>query len=73
MLPKMTVPEGPLMIVFRFGFSNMGADFDNPLKPTIDCLSKKYKFNDNNIYEAHVQKVKVPKGQEYFEFEITAI
>lgn len=73
MLPKITVPEGPLSIVFRFGFSNMGSDIDNPLKCTIDCLSKKYKFNDNNIHEVHVQKVKVPKGQEYFEFEIIAI
>jgi len=73
MLPKLKVPEGPLMIVFRFGFSNVMSDWDNPVKPLQDIMQKKYGFNDKNIQEAHVQKVKVPKGQEYFEFEITAI
>lgn len=73
MLPKMTIPEGPLMITFRFGFSNVLCDWDNPVKLLQDILQKKYKFNDKDIHEAHVQKVKVPKGQEFFEFEITAI
>lgn len=73
MLPKMTVPEGPLMITFRFGFSNILSDWDNPVKLCQDILQKKYKFNDKDIFEAHVQKVKVSKGQEYFEFEIKAL
>lgn len=73
MLPKITIPEGPLKIIFRFGFSNVMSDWDNPVKPLQDIMQKKYGFNDKEIFEAHVQKVKVPKGQEYFEFEITAI
>lgn len=73
MLPKMKVPDGPLSIKLVFGFSNSLSDFDNGIKLVVDIMQKKYGFNDKEIFEAHVQKVKVPKGQEYFEFEITAI
>lgn len=73
MLPKMKIPDGPLKISFTFGFSNVLCDWDNPVKPIQDIMQKKYGFNDKNIHEANVKKVKVPKGHEYFEFEITAI
>lgn len=73
LLPKIKVPEGPLKISFTFGFSNVQCDWDNPVKPLQDILQKKYSFNDKDIHEATVKKVKVKKGEEFFEFEITSI
>lgn len=73
MLPKIIIPEGKLGIKFVFGFSSSASDWDNPIKPIQDILTKKYNFNDKNIHEANVIKVKVKKGEEFFEFEIYAI
>jgi Holliday junction resolvase RusA-like endonuclease len=71
-LPKSFIlPEPPFEIFLRFGFSNMASDFDNPVKPIIDILQKKYKFNDKLIMKATIEKVIVPKGKEFFEFNIT--
>jgi len=49
----------------EFGFSSRASDLDNPLKPLIDILQKKYNFNDNKIYELEVNKEIVKKGDEY--------
>lgn len=49
----------------EFGFSSRASDLDNPLKPLIDILQKKYNFNDNKIYELEVTKEIVKKGEEY--------
>lgn len=65
------VPEGPLMIEFKFGLSNMGGDWDNPIKPAQDVISTKYGFNDNRIMKGSVEKIKVEKGKEYIKFKIT--
>jgi len=73
MLPKMKLPEPPYKISYVFGMSNILSDFDNPVKPITDILQKKYGFNDKHIHEAHIKKVKVDKGKEYFEFEIKKI
>jgi len=73
MLPKLSVPEGKLKIDFVFGFSSSGSDIDNPQKPILDILSKKYGFNDNRIYELTVKKMLVKKGDEYLAFEITSL
>tara|TARA_R100000655_G_scaffold105020_1_gene152832 strand:+ start:1065 stop:1421 length:357 start_codon:yes stop_codon:yes gene_type:complete len=62
--------EGPLKIDIEFGFSSSASDFDNPIKPLIDILQKKYHFNDNQIYEANIKKVIVDKGDEYLMFDI---
>lgn len=72
-LPKLTIPKGELRIEFVFGFSNKGADWDNPVKPLQDILSTKYGFNDNMIYEANVKKVIVKKGEEFIDFKITSL
>jgi len=48
-LPAMTVPEGELELYLKFGFSNSASDFDNPVKCFVDCLQKKYGFNDKMI------------------------
>jgi Holliday junction resolvase RusA-like endonuclease len=70
LLRPMKIPEGDLRIYLEWGFSYSGSDFDNPIKPFVDCLQKKYNFNDNRIVEAHIKKVKVKKGSEYINFEI---
>jgi Holliday junction resolvase RusA-like endonuclease len=63
--------KGNLKIDIIFGFSSKGSDIDNPLKPFLDCLQKKYGVNDNQIYELHVKKEIVKKGNEFINFEIT--
>ena len=59
-----------LRIELFFGFSNSGADIDNPTKPLLDILQKKYGFNDNQIYEMNLRKCKVEKGKEFISIGI---
>lgn len=72
LLPKIKIPEPPYKIVYEFGFSSKLSDIDNPQKLIGDILQKKYGFNDRDIYELHSYKKIVPKGQEYFTFELTS-
>ena len=72
LLRPLKVPDGPLEIYLKWGFSNIGSDFDNPVKPFVDCLQKKYGFNDKWIVRAVIEKTKVPKGEEFIEFELIA-
>lgn len=68
-LPKgVAIPAGPLSVVYEFGLSNLLSDWDNPVKPLQDVLQKKYDFDDRHIVKATVEKVKVPKGEEYVKF-----
>ena len=53
-----------------FGYSSRGSDIDNCLKTFIDCLVKKYGFDDRNIYELNVRKEIVKKKEEFIDFEI---
>lgn len=69
MLKWHKIPRGKLKLVLRFGFSSKGSDIDNPIKPLVDVLQKKYLFNDNRIYKLDVEKFDVKKGEEYMEFE----
>jgi hypothetical protein len=69
-LPPLKLTAAPYKLILEFGFSNRLADIDNGIKPLIDILQKKYKFNDRDIYELSVRKVIVPKGKEYTKFEI---
>ena len=73
LLPPMKLPEPPFEIYLEFGFSSRGSDWDNPLKTTLDPIAEYYGFNDNLIYRAIVEKKIVPKGQEYFKFEIKTL
>lgn len=66
-------PEGKLEVYFVFGLSSKNCDWDNPVKPFQDILSKAYNFNDKRIYEAHCKKVDVPKGEEYIQFAIVPL
>ena len=54
----------------EFGFSSRLSDIDNCQKTFIDCLVKKYGVDDRNIYELHVFKAIVKKGEEYIKFKI---
>ncbi len=73
MLPKMELPKPPYKIYLEFGFSNIMSDFDNPVKPFVDILQKKYLFNDMQIHEANIKKMKCAKGQEYVRFKIESL
>lgn len=70
LLRPMVIPKGELVLNIEWGFSSRGSDFDNPIKPFTDCLQKKYKFNDNQIFESRIKKVIVNKGEEYIKFDI---
>ena len=69
-LPPGKFPNPPYRIYYEFGFSRRDSDWDNPVKPTQDILQKKYRFDDKEIYEAHVRKVIVRKGCEYVRVRI---
>jgi Holliday junction resolvase RusA-like endonuclease len=54
----------------EFGFSSKLADIDNPVKPILDILQKKYGFNDRDIFELNIKKVVVKKGEEFIKISI---
>lgn len=70
LLPSIEVPKGKLSISIHYGFSNSMSDIDNPCKPFLDILQKKYSFNDNMIYELIQTKEIVKKGSEFICFSI---
>lgn len=71
-LPRiLDVPQGEICLHLEFGLSSKNADIDNGVKPFVDVLQKKYGFNDRQIYELHVKKIIVPKGEEYITFEFS--
>ena len=73
-LPKFKVNiESELGIFLEFGFSSSLCDLDNPVKPLIDILQKKYGFNDKNIVKLNINKVLVKKGLEYISIKIIDI
>lgn len=70
-LPKIDIPEGYLQLNLEFGFSSKASDFDNPLKMFIDCLQKRYGFNDKLIKRCIIDiNNGVAKGDEYIKFEL---
>lgn len=72
LLPKqidITDPKN-IKLAIEFGFSSKLSDIDNCCKSFIDCLVKKYKVDDRHIYELHVFKAIVKKGEEYIKFRI---
>ena len=70
MLPKIEIPEGKLAITFVFAVSSKNSDGDNLIKCVQDAIAERYFFNDKRIYEWHVYKEDVKKGQEYIDFDI---
>jgi len=73
-LPKIKLKlTGSLKVNIKYGFSSTLSDIDNPCKMVLDCLCKKYGFDDRQIFELNQQKEIVPKGQEYIELEINQL
>ena len=73
LLPKIENLVSPFRIELNFGFSSPLADIDNPIKPFLDILQKKYKINDKDIFELNIKKEIVKKGSEFIKFNITNI
>lgn len=70
-LPKVKIDlTGSLKINIKYGFSSPLSDIDNPCKMVLDCLCKRYGFDDRQIYELTQKKEIVKKGNEFIEFEI---
>ena len=73
-LPKLEMNlSGKMRLCIEYGFSSKGSDVDNPTKPFLDVLSKKYGFNDNQIYELILYKKIVKKGDEFIRFSFKNI
>lgn len=70
LLRPMTIPDGELDIYLKWGFSNKACDFDNPVKLFVDCLQKKYGFDDKRIKRCIIEVDHVKRGDEFIEFEI---
>ncbi len=68
--PILDIPAGDLSIILEFGFSNRASDLDNPVKPIMDILQKRYGFNDAQVMHYQLIKKIVPKGSEYIAFSI---
>lgn len=68
---KIEIPnEKNIKIAIQFGFSSKLSDIDNCCKSFLDCIVKKYKVDDRYIFEMHVFKEIVKKGEEYIRFKI---
>lgn len=68
LLPKMVMPAAPYFVQVNFGLKNTASDIDNPVKPFLDVLQKKYKINDKDIVILHVYKTQ--SDEEFINFTI---
>lgn len=68
--PILDIPAGDLLVTLEFGFSNRASDLDNPVKPIMDILQKRYGFNDAQVTQYRLIKKIVPNGSEYIAFSI---
>lgn len=73
LLPPIKLPLPPYALYLVVGYSNSASDIDNCLKPFVDCLQKKYGFNDKLIYSLFIQKEIVKKGKEFISFSIKSL
>lgn len=73
LLPKIEIGPAPYELSVVFGYSSKASDIDNGLKSFLDCLVKKYGFDDRDIYKLNVKKEIVKKGEEFTNFEIKSI
>ena len=72
-LPRLTLPPAPYEVYYEFGVATKASDGDNCIKQFQDCLTHKYKFNDNDIFKWTIIKKVVGKGNEYIKFEIKTL
>lgn len=69
-------PFGDSMVSFNIdaGLSNRAADLDNVVKPVLDTWQSMFdEFNDNKVYEIHMTKTIVPKGEEFIAVSVDRI
>jgi hypothetical protein len=66
-------PSDKLMLQMEVGYSNEANDLSNSIKCFEDILAKKCGFNDKKIYRLVLDKVIVPKGEEYIDYKLTKI
>ena len=71
-LRALDIPNGELEAYYTFGVSSKLSDWDNPVKPFQDILQAKHGFDDRRIVRAVVEKVLVPKGEEFIEYSIVS-
>ncbi|GAB2639592.1 RusA family crossover junction endodeoxyribonuclease [Vibrio panuliri] len=69
-LPDMDIPDGKLALQVEVTYARASSDIDNFLKAFIDCLQKRYEFNDNRIYKLRVIK-HVDKDDVGIRFKLT--
>lgn len=69
-LPDLDIPDGKLVLNIDVYYSSKASDIDNCLKPFIDVLQKRYLFDDKMIYELHVEKYVVKRGEDRISFSI---
>ena len=69
-LKPLRMPPPPYAINIQLGLSSTLADIDNPIKPLLDIIQKKYAINDKDIFELHIEKRIVKKGFEFIDFKI---
>ena len=69
-LKPVEIPDGYLELYLKFVFSSGNSDFDNPVKCFVDCLQKKYGFNDKMIKRCTIDVVQVKKGKEFIEWNV---
>ena len=68
-LPKLKdLPTKDIRLKIEFGYSSKLSDIDNGLKTFLDCLVKKYGFDDRYIIELFVTKKIVKKQKDYIKF-----
>ena len=65
------VGNSNLLVELTYGFSSKLSDVDNPTKMVLDCLCKKYGFDDRQIYQLIQNKEIVKKGYEFIDFKIS--
>jgi len=70
LLPPMSVPKKRLKLSLLVGFSSKLSDLSNCLKLFEDILQKRYEFNDKDVFEIHMEKEIVKKGEEYISYKI---
>jgi len=73
MLPKIKIPEPPFELSIEFGFSSIASDIDNPVKPFLDILQKRYLFDDKLIHKLNLTRVNTKKGSEFIKWEIKTL
>ena len=69
-LPKKMNIYKKMELRILWAFSSPLSDTTNPIKLFEDILSKKYDFNDRDVWRVIMEKKIVPKWSEYIQFQI---